>query len=244
MRADTEKIMYTEYLDFVSERVQQIKKTQGTAIREAAALVGETLIKGHMVYTFGSGHSQLLAMEIHARAGGLYPVQAIIDPMKGKAEKIEGYGALLVRYAPYKEGDLIFVISNSGRNPEPIEVAMDARSKGVKVIVLTSMEHTRAVTSRHSSGKKLYELGEVVLDSLVPAGDASMAYKGMAARAGALSTVLGATVLNAVVVEAIQYLLDHKYEPPVLMSANLDGSEEHNEKVLRRFSNLPNLLDM
>jgi uncharacterized phosphosugar-binding protein len=236
--------MYKEYLDIVAERVQRIKEADGEAICKAAALVGETLINGHMVYTFGSGHSQLLAMEIHARAGGLYPVQAIIDPLKGKAEKLEGFGTILVEYAPYKEGDLLFVISNSGRNPEPIEVAMDARSKGVKVIVLTSMEHTRSVTSRHSSGKKLFELGDVVLDSFVPAGDASMTYKGLKPKAGALSTVLGATVLNAVVAEAIQYLLDHKYEPPILMSANLDGSDEHNKAVLKRFSHLPNLLDM
>jgi uncharacterized phosphosugar-binding protein len=236
--------MYKEYLDIVVERVQKIKETQGKEICDAAKMVGDTLINGHMVYTFGSGHSQLLAMEIHARAGGLYPVQAIIDPMKGKAEKIEGYGSVLVQYAPYKKDDLLFVISNSGRNPEPIEVAMDARSKGVKVIVLTSMEHTRAVTSRHSSGKKLFELGEIVLDSMVPAGDASITYKGLKPKAGALSTVLGATVLDAVCVEAIQYLLDHKYEPPILMSANLDGSDEHNKAVLKRFSNLPNLLDM
>lgn len=236
--------MYETYLDFVAERVKKMKETQGQAICKAAELVGETLIKRHMVYTFGSGHSQLLAMEIHARAGGLYPVQALIDPMKGKAEKLEGYGTILVEYAPYKEGDLLFVISNSGRNPEPIEVAMHARSKGVTVVVLTSMEHTRQVTSRHSSGKKLFELGDVVLDSLVPAGDASMSYPGLLPRAGALSTVLGATILNAVVVEAIQYLMKHGYEPPVLMSANLDGSEAFNAKVIGRYDYLPNLLDM
>ncbi len=239
-----ELLMYQAYLEFVAERVKRMMETQAQAISKAAELVGETLMKGHMVYTFGSGHSQLLAMEIQARAGGLYPVQAIIDPLKGKAEKLEGYGTILVQYAPYKEGDLLIVISNSGRNPEPIEVAMHARSKGVKVIVLTSMEHTHQVTSRHSSGKKLFELGEVVLDSLVPAGDASMSFTGLLPKAGALSTVLGATILNAVIVEAIQYMLDHGYEPPVLMSSNLDGSEEFNAKVIQRYSHLPNLLDI
>jgi uncharacterized phosphosugar-binding protein len=236
--------MYKEYLDFVAERVNRIKETQGDVISQAAAMVGETLINGHMVYTFGSGHSQLLAMEIHARAGGLYPVQAIIDPLKGKAEKLEGYGAILVENAPYQSGDVIFVISNSGRNPAPIEVAMHAHSKGVKVIVLTSMQHTLSVKSRHSSGKKLFELGEVVIDTQVPIGDASMTYQGMAPKAGAMSTILGATILNAVVVEATQYLLDHNYEPPILISGNLDGSQAHNEKVIRRYNHLPNLLDM
>jgi len=236
--------MYENYLDIAVERIQKMKETQGEAISKAAALVAETLMSGHMVYTFGSGHSQLLAMEIHGRAGGLYPVQAILDPMKGKAEKLEGYGTILVEFAPYKEGDLLFVISNSGRNPEPLEVAMHARARGVKIVVLTSMEHSRSVQSRHSSGKKLYELGEVVLDSMVPAGDASMSFEGLDARAGALSTVLGAVILNAVTVEAIQYMLDHGFEPPVLMSANLDGSEVHNERVVRRYPNMPNLLDI
>lgn len=236
--------MYKEYLDFISERILRIKDTQRLAINQAAALVGETLISDHMVYTFGSGHSQLLSMEIHARAGGLYPVQAIIDPLKGKAERLEGFGTLLVENAPYKEKDLLFVISNSGRNPEPIEVALHAHGKGVKVIVLTSMEHTLSVASRHSSGKKLYELGDVVLDSQAPAGDACITFSGMAPKAGALSTILGAAILNAVMVEAIQYMLDHGFEPPVLMSANLDGSETHNEKVIRRYSRLPNLLDI
>ncbi len=236
--------MYETYLDIVADRVKRMKETQGPAIKKAAELVGKAIMQGNMVYTFGSGHSQLLAMEIHARAGGLYPVQAIIDPMKGKAEKLEGYGTILVEYAPYKQDDVLFVISNSGRNPEPIEVAMHANARGVHVIVLTSMEHTSAVKSRHSSGKKLFELGEVVLDSQVTAGDASIAYPGLTAKAGALSTVLGATILNAVMVETIEFMLANDYEPPVLMSANLDGSEVHNEKVIRRYSYLPILIDM
>jgi len=237
--------MYEKYLDITIERIQKMKETQGEAISKAGMMVAETLMQGHMVYTFGSGHSQLLAQEIHGRAGGLYPVQAILDPMKGKAEKLEGYGTILVEFAPYKEGDLLFVISNSGRNPEPIEIAMDARAHGVKVIVLTSMEHTLSIESRHSSGKKLYQLGDVVLDSMVPAGDASMSFEGMRARAGALSTVLGAIVLNAVMVASIQYMLDHGYEPPVLMSANLDGSEEFNAEVMARFPNLSrSLMDL
>ncbi len=236
--------MYETYLDIAADRIRKMKETQGEAITKAGALVAEAIMQGHMVFTFGSGHSQLLAQEIHGRAGGLYPVQAILDPMKGKAEKLEGYGSILVEFAPYKAGDLLFVISNSGRNPEPIEVALHARARGVKVIVLTSMEHTLKIESRHSSGKKLYQLGDVVLDSMVPAGDASMSFEGLRPQAGALSTVLGAVILNAVMVESIQYMLDHGYEPPVLMSANLDGSEAFNAEVVSRFPNLPTLLDL
>jgi len=231
-------MMYMEYLDFVSATLQNMKTTQGEAIRKAGALVGDTILSGGLVYTFGSGHSQLLSQEVHARAGGLYPVMQIVDPLWGRAERIEGLGEILLSGLPLKAGETIFVISNSGRNPEPIEVAMLARQMGLHVIVVTSLTHSMSVTSRHSSGKKLYELGEVVLDTGAPAGDASLSFKGLDVKAGAVSTVLGAALLNAVMVEAIQYILDKGGNPPVLMSANLDGNEEYNARVMANYGHI------
>jgi uncharacterized phosphosugar-binding protein len=110
------------------------------------------------------------------------------------------------------------------------------------VIVVTSLEHSKSVASRHSSGKKLYELGEVVLDTGVPAGDACMSFIGLDAKAGAASTVLGAALMNAVMVEAIQYILDQGGQPPVLKSANLDGSDEYNAAVMARYDPMVNTL--
>lgn len=234
--------MYETYLDLISRLMHEVKEKQGKVISDVARMVGDTIMSGHLVYTFGSGHSQLLAQEIRSRAGGLFPIAQVTDPLWGKAEKIEGVGQVLVQYIPFKPGDMIIVISNSGRNPEPIEVALHAKNLGMRVVVMTSMQHTRAVTSRHSSGKKLYELGDVVLDNMVPEGDASMTYENYPFKAGALSTVMGAAILNAVVVEAIQYMLDKNYEPPVLVSANLDGSEAHNAKVYERYIHHPILL--
>lgn len=226
--------MYLEYLEAACSRLQRMKETQGQAIRQAAALVGETILSGGLVYTFGSGHSQLLSQEVHARAGGLYPVVQIADPLWGRAERLEGLAEVLFKGLPLKAGETIFVISNSGRNPEPIEAAMLARQMGLHVVAVTSLEHSRSVASRHSSGKKLYELGEVVLDTGAPPGDACLSFMGMPVQAGALSTVLGAALLNAVMVEAIQYILDQGEEPPVLMSANLDGADEYNAQIVAR----------
>lgn len=231
--------MYGEFLDLIVDKVKEIKEKEGPAIRKAAEMITGSLMAGKWVYTFGSGHSQLLAIEIHARAGGLYPIVHIPDPMNGKAEKIEGFGEVLVKNYAFQAGETIFVISNSGRNPEPIEVALVAKKAGMNVIVVTNMEHSRSVTSRHSSGKMLYDLGDLVLDTHGPLGDASMKYEGMEPKAGALSTVFGAVVLNAVVVEAIQVMLERKYEPPVLMSANLDGSDEYNMRIVSRFGPMP-----
>jgi uncharacterized phosphosugar-binding protein len=230
--------MYGEYIDLACTIMQQMKETQGEAISQAAALVGDTIIAGGLVYTFGSGHSQLLSQEVHARAGGLYPVMQIVDPLWGRAERLEGMGEVLMKGVPVKAGETIFVISNSGRNPEPIEVAMIAREIGLHVIAVTSIAHSKSVESRHSSGKKLYELGEIVLDSGAPPGDACLSFKGMDIKAGALSTVLGAAIMNAVMVEAIQYMLDKGVKPPVLISANLDGSDEYNAQVMVRYDNI------
>ncbi|MGV8049802.1 MAG: sugar isomerase domain-containing protein [Anaerolineaceae bacterium] len=236
--------MNTTYLDLAINKLEEIKATQGENITRAAQLIGNTLIAGKWVYTFGSGHSQLLAIELHGRAGGLYPIVHIPDPMNGKAERIEGFGEVLLKDFPFQAGETIIVISNSGRNPEPIEVALIAKQAGLKVIALTSLEHSRSVSSRHSSGKLLFEVADIVLDSLVPPGDASIQFEGMAPRTGALSTVLGAALLNAVTVEAIEYMLSQGVEPPVLLSANLDGSDEFNDAIKNKYGPMPSQPDI
>ncbi len=234
--------MYSEYLETICKLIKNLETSQAEGIRKAAALVGDTILSKGLVYTFGSGHSQLLAQEVHARAGGMYPIMQIVDPLWGRAERIEGIGEIFLRGVPFKKGETIFVISNSGRNPEPIEVAKIAKEAGLHVIVVTSMTHSLSVTSRHSSGKKLYDFGEVVLDTGTPAGDACMSFKGIDVKAGAASTVLGAALMNAVMVEAIQYIVDKGGNPPILMSANLDGNEEYNERVKEQYPGWINTL--
>lgn len=230
--------MQKQYFEGVIELLQDMRDTKAESIRQAAELVGDVLAEGKHVYTFGSGHSQLLAREISERAGGLAPVFHLPDPIWGLAERLEGYGEILLDLYPMKPGEVLFVISNSGRNPEPIEMAKGAMERGVKVIVVTSMAHSQSVDSRHSSGKKLYDFADVVLDTGTPIGDAAISFEGLPEKAGALSTVLGAAMLNAVMVEAIQYMLDKGFTPPILISANLDGSDEHNAELMERYKEM------
>ena len=231
--------MQEKYFDLVLNKVALVEKEESANINKAAKLVSDSLMSDNWVYTFGSGHSQLLALEVHNRAGGLYPIVQLSDPMNGRAEKVEGYGPVLVENIKFKEGETIFVISNSGRNPEPLEIAMIAKDAGVKVVALTSLEHSKSVKSRHSSGKLLYELADIVIDTHTPAGDASLAFGDYPVKSGALSTVLGATLLNAVMVEAIQNMLDQGFDPPILLSANIDGSEDHNQKLIEKYGMFP-----
>jgi len=230
--------MQEEYLNIVIEGIKNLRDTQSDNIKKAAELIGDALAEGKHIFTFGSGHSQLLAREITERAGGLAPVFHLPDPIWGMVERLEGYGEMLLEQYPLQKGEVIFVISNSGRNPEPIEIAKGAKEKGLKVIAVTSLKHSKNVESRHSSGKKLFEYGDVVLDTGTPKGDAVMDFEGLSSKAGAASTVFGAALLNAVMVEAIQYLLDKGIEPPVLISANVDGSDEHNAELMERYKEM------
>ncbi len=227
--------MYLAYLQQVSSLLAHIQQTQGEAIRRAAACVGETLLHDGLVYAFGSAHSQLLALEIQGRAGGLYPVYPIVDPLWGRAERVEGVASVLLEEVLLQAGETLFVISNSGRNPLPVEMAMQARQRGASVIAITSLTHSQSVSSRHSSGKKLYELADVVLDTGAPIGDACLEVPGMAVKIGPVSTVTGAILINAVMVEAVQYLLERGKEPPVLMSSNVDGGDAHNARLKERY---------
>jgi len=168
----------------------------------------------------------------------LVPLVHLPDPAWGLFERIEGSGRTLISQYPIQAEDVLFVISNSGRNPEPVEVAMVAREKGLKVIAILSMQHASGVSSRHSSGTKLFQLAHVVLDSGAPSGDTAVVIPGLAEKVGPVSTILGAALLQAVMVEAVQILVEQGITPPILISANVDGSDEHNRTLFARFPEL------
>jgi uncharacterized phosphosugar-binding protein len=103
---------------------------------------------------------------------------------------------------------------------------------GLRTIGITALAYSREVTSRHPSGKRLFELVDLVIDTCVPKGDAAVAFEGFPQKSGPLSTVLGCVVVNSIACQVIENLLDRGLEPPVFISANLDGGEEHNAKLL------------
>ncbi|UCD57514.1 MAG: SIS domain-containing protein [Candidatus Hydrogenedentota bacterium] len=224
------------YYDKLVSLLSEIRSTQADAIAAAGTIVGETVRDDGIVHTFGSGHSAAVAYEAHGRAGGLAAVSAIIDPLRGLTERVEGYGRTLMSPVRLREHDSMIVVSNSGRNPLPIEVAMVARENGLRVIAITSLTHSISVTSRHSSGKRLFELAEVVIDNLGEPGDAAVALEGYDVPVGPTSTITGAYIMNEITIAAVSWMLENDVEPPVFKSANLDGSKEHNEKLRRRHS--------
>ncbi len=224
------------YSDKVAALLSRVSSTQSGAIAKAGAIVGETVKNGGIVHTFGSGHSAAIAYEAHGRAGGLAAVSAIIDPLRGLSENVEGYGRALMRPVVLSKHDSMIVISNSGRNALPIEVAMVAREKGLRVIAITSLGHSTSIKSRHSSGKRLFELADVVIDNMGEPGDAVVSVEGCVIPVGPTSTIAGAYIMNEVTIAAVEWLVRNGVEPPIFKSANLDGSKEHNERLRQRYS--------
>jgi uncharacterized phosphosugar-binding protein len=233
-----------EYATAVQTILQRIVATQMDPIERAAEIVATAIANDGIVYTFGTGHSHVIAEDVAYRAGGLAPLDAILEPsltghekvsQSEYMERVEGMAAVILDYYRISSRDALVVISNSGRNAAPIEMAEGARARGVPVIAITSLQHSLGTSSRHSSGNKLYELADVVIDNCCPKGDCLLHLDGLKPPVGAGSGVAGLFIMHTIVVQTIQNLLDRGIQPPVFMSGNLDGSDKFNQVLLARY---------
>ncbi len=237
-------MLYREYLEKVGELLDRVRETQGEQIKNAAELLARAIKKGGVVHVFGCGHSQMFGMELFYRAGGLVPVNAILTPALSLAptaplstfgERQEGLAGAILDNQVINPEDVMIIASTSGRNAVPVEMAIEARERGMDVIALTSLQFSQEVTSRHKSGKKLYELADVILDSLSVPGDAVMGIEGMETRFGPTSSVIGFAILQALVSQTIENLMKEGYEPPVWVSSNLDEGDAINKKHIEKY---------
>ncbi|MHA7128383.1 sugar isomerase domain-containing protein [Algoriphagus namhaensis] len=216
------------------------------AINMAAEWTADVLRKEGWIYVFGTGHSHLLAEEIFYRAGGLARVRPILIPSlmlhdaayeSSAVERKEGFAKDIIKDYPISSGDLVWIISNSGRNAVPVELALESKKRGARVIGLTNLNHSRSVTSRHSSGSKLYELSDLVLDNFGEVGDTSMEIPGLSSKLGATSTIIGAAILHAVILEAVGICLSKDHFPEIFHSSNTDSGELINENLIKKYKN-------
>lgn len=232
------------FAEKIKELIDITAASQAGAVDQAARWVADTIAAEGIVYTFGTGHSHMVAEEVVYRAGGLAPVDVILEPsftgttdvVKSEfMERLEGVGKIIVEHRRLKPPDLLIVISNSGRNAAPIEMAMEAKARGVKTVAITSLGYSEQVTSRHSSGKKLYEVADLVIDNAGVLGDAALSLPGLAQPVAPTSNILAMFILHAVMAGGAKVLLDRGVEPPVFWSGNLDGAREKNQGLLDRY---------
>jgi uncharacterized phosphosugar-binding protein len=226
------------YYDRAAGLLARARETNLPVIAKLAPVIGKSIAGGGVVHTFGSGHSELISREIIGRAGGLVCVTGIIDPTGGFIENLPGYGTKLVerydRQYQLVPGETVIVISNSGKNASPIDVALFAKAKGLTVAALTCMAMSRATPSQHPSGKRLFEVADYVLDNGGVPGDAIVEVaEGLSA--GPTSTLIGCSVLNWLMLSVMEWLRENGHPLPVLRSQNIPGAIEHNREVASRY---------
>lgn len=200
------------------------------------------IIKDNIIHTFGTGHSQLIGMELFTRASGFANVNAILDDLvmlgsgarRGASiERISGLADVIWEKYFVQPEDLIIIISNSGRNAMPIEIAMKAKQEGIKIIAVTSLEQSKKYPSRHISQKKLYEIADVVINNCVPPGDGMMTIEGNLA--GPASSLSGIVIVNAITTEAMKIAAKKGIKLPIYQSQNIDGY--NNESLYLQYEN-------
>jgi uncharacterized phosphosugar-binding protein len=226
------------YYERTNGLLARAREANAASIARLAPLIGQSIARGGVVHTFGSGHSEIISREIVGRAGGLVCVSGIIDPTAGFIENLPGYGeALAARYdRQYRldPGETVIVISNSGKNASPVDVALYAKAKGLTVAALTSLAMSRATPSQHASGRRLFEVADHVLDNCGVPGDALVDVGG-GVSAGPTSTIIGCSLLNWLMLAVTEWLGSAGHPLPVLRSQNVAGAIEHNRELASRY---------
>jgi uncharacterized phosphosugar-binding protein len=210
------------------------REQNAPTLKKLGALVGQSVASGGVIHTFGSGHSEVIGREIIGRAGGLVCVSGLFDPTGGFIENMVGYGTKIAerydRQYGLLAGETIIVISNSGKNSSPIEVALYAKEKGLTVIGLTCVAMSKTAPTVHPGGRKLHEVCDHVLDNLGLPGDA-IAPVTDGVMAGPTSTLIGATLLNLLMLETIDWLKTGGHALPILRSQNMPDAIEYNRSL-------------
>ena len=234
-----------DYIRIVTATTERAYAEQRDTLREASYAVAETVEKKKNVFVFGCSHAGILAEEVFYHTGGLAVINPIFFPammlntrpitMTSALERVPGIGKIILEKNHVSEGDLLILHSVSGRNSVPVEMALEARAAGVRTVCITNLAYSNAVTSRHPSGKRLFEVCDIVIDDKGEVGDAAVSIDGLPEKTGPTSTAVGTALINAVIIDAINKMIEDGIVPPVLMSANLDGGDEHNARIFEEY---------
>lgn len=233
-----------QYIANIQNLINRALQTQMDKVDEAGTIVAKTVMNNGFIYTFGTGHSHMMAEELFYRAGGLARVYPILEDAlmlhngaikSTEMERLDGYAELILERFECTDKDCLIIASNSGRNAVNIEMVNAAHKRGMKVIGLTNLTHSKALESRHISGMKLYQIADVVLDNQGCLGDASIYIPELDRNIAATSTSLGAMLLQAVVISAVERMIEKGHVPDVFSSSNLDEGDEINDEILSRY---------
>lgn len=236
--------MIQKYLTAVTTLLEKVENSEQDRMKQAAVKVATAIEQDGVIHLFGCGHSHILTEEVYYRAGGLVPINPILhEPLmlhedsvrSSELERKNDYAQAFMNDVDIREGDVMVVISTSGRNPVPVDAAHIANSKGAYVIGITSREYSSSQPSRHTSGEHLYDAIDLVIDNQAPVGDALLSHVDVAVNFSPSSTVIGAAILNAVFAESIKQMAENGFEPPIFLSGNIEGADEHNRELIEKY---------
>lgn len=236
------------FFDAALERLGALSARSGEALRAAGALTATRIAAGGRLHHFDTGHT---AKEPVRRAGGLVGLHSIevlwrLDHptpagrrdrglVKGYFLDNESMGRMVAERSQIERGDVLWLVSNSGKEPFPVALALAAREAGCAVVAVTSVAFSRAVPARHSSGRRLFEVADVVLDTDGPVGDAAVTVPGLDAPIGPLSGLLNVAAVWALEAATVEALLARGIVPSVWTSVNLPEGFQRNEEAERRY---------
>lgn len=236
-----------QYHSEVKKLIDKVVHKNQDILNKVIDLVSKTIIDDKIIHAFGTGHSHMIGLELFARAGGIANVNAMLDSTvmtsegarrSAEIERISGFAKVIWDQHKIKKNDIFIVISNSGRNAMPIEMAELAKNNSNKVIAITSINQSSKYPARIKNQKKLYEIADYVIDNCVPSGDSIIPIgKDFS---GAVSSILGCFIVNLMVTESLKIVHKAGKKLPLFYSQNIDGisNEELFSKYERRVKHL------
>ena len=234
------------YRERITEVLDRIWTTQTATIEKVAAVMSDCIAGGGLVHMFGSGHSVLPVQDMFPRYGAFPGFRPLMDMRlmwtnvigsggaKGLLwlERQEGYASVLFQNEPIRQGDVMLVFSHGGLNAAGIEVLQEAKKRGLTTVAITSLDNYHKRSATHSSGKKLADVADYVIDNCVPAEDALVQVQGWKAPVAAGSTVSTVTIAMAIIAQVATDLAAQGKNPPVFVSPNIAGVPADNNNCV------------
>lgn len=231
----------------IIQKLIEFDETQEENLTIVAKVIVDHLENNGKFFAVGTGHSHMIGEEFYARAGGLACINLIAPmeltlgehPLKStQIERITEYANVIISQYKIEKGDIVMITSNSGRNGMPIEFALELKKRGITTIAFTNLKHSKNVTSRHGSGKRLFEVCDYVIDNCGEIGDASMVIDGVKGKMGSTSSVIGMYMVQTLSMMIAEEMVKREMVVPVFLSANVDDGDTWNNAIMKEYYNI------